>query len=187
MNQTKEDPLTSEMLKDKFSVLEASPKDDGSVDLIVARPTNNKRITLTEADITIEQGLVGDRWGKRKSKKSNYALKTQITLMNSKIIEMIAGDKENWIKAGDQLFVNLDLSERNLPVGQKIGFGSNCDVILEISDTSHTGCSKFSKRYGKDALEFISAPERKDLRLRGIYAKVLKSGKVKLNDIIRKI
>ena len=107
--------------------------------------------------------------------------------MNSKIIEMIAGGKENWSNAGDQLVVNLDLSLKNLPPGQKIGFGTNFDVILEITDTEHTGCSKFSSRYGKEALEFINAPERRELRLRGIYAKVLKSGKIKLNDVIRKI
>lgn len=182
-----ESPLTTKMLGEKFSDLEKSPKDNGSVDLIVARSSVNKRKILSEVDVTIDEGLLGDRWNKGKSKNTERRKKTQITLMNSKVIEMIAGGKENWSMAGDQLFVNLDLSIQNLPAGQMIAFGSKSEVVLEITEPEHTGCSKFSSRYGKEALAFINAPERKELRLRGIYAKVIKPGKIKLHDKISKI
>ena len=185
MNKIIENPLSIEALTKKLSLLEKSPIDNGSLELIVARTSINERAILSEAEITIEHGLVGDRWDK--GKKTTYYKKTQLTLMNSKVIEMISGKKENWSKVGDQLYVNFDISTQNLPAGQMIAFGSNNEVVLEITDASHRGCSKFSARFGREALQFINAPEWRELRLRGVYGRVVKSGKIKQNDIIRKI
>ena len=176
--------LTMHELLDKFSRLLESPSDNGIIDLIVARPSKDERKVLTTAELTCENGLVGDSW-KNRNKKPNP--KTQITLMNSSFIEMIAGGKENWPLAGDQLYVNLDISKMNLPPGQKVAIGPDNNVILEITDIAHNGCSKFSARFGSDTLRFINAPERKDFRLRGVYAKVIKPGSIKISDPIKKM
>ncbi len=100
---------------------------------------------------------------------------------------LIAGDKENWPLAGDQLYVNFDLSVENTPAGQKLGLGPYDNVILEISDVPHTGCKKFMSRFGKDATLFINANKRTNLRLRGVNARVIKSGNIRVYDSIQKI
>ncbi len=176
--------LTTKELETKYATLPKSSPDKGTLDLIVARPSKDKRKILTTAELTCDEGLVGDNW-KTRYKKPNP--KTQLTLMNSSFVEMIAGAKENWSLAGDQLYVNFDISKTNLPSGQKLAIGTNNEVIIEITDISHTGCSKFSARFGSDTLRFINSPERKELRLRGVYAKVIKPGSIKISDPIIKI
>jgi MOSC domain-containing protein YiiM len=178
--------LSKDRLEQKFLSLSHSPKDFGTIELIVSRPSIGERQILKTAQITKEEGLIGDNW-KERNYKGGPNLQMQITLMNSKVIEAIAGDSANWPPAGDQLFVDLDLSVDNLPVGQNLSIGSESNVILEISKIPHTGCSKFSSRYGRDAALFINASERKYLRLRGLNAKVIKSGIISVNDIIKKI
>ena len=110
-----------------------------------------------------------------------------LTLINSKFIEFISGPRENWIQSGDQLFVDLDINEENLPAGQQLAIGSTKNLILEITEIPHTGCSKFATRYENDALQFISAKEKRNLRLRGVYARVIQPWAIKKNDVIRKI
>ena len=178
--------LSISTLVEKFSSLDQSEPDNGSLDLIAIRPSENERKIVTEAELTMEDGVVGDDW-KNRSSDGNPDPKTQITLMNSKFVEMIAGSKDNWAQAGDQLYVDLDISEQNLPVGQKIAFGPTQDVILEITDVPHRGCSKFASRFGPAALRFINAFERRSLRLRGVYARVIKSGTIHVNDSITKL
>lgn len=175
-----------EELERKFTALEPSPKDIGTIELIVCRPVLNERQILEEGEITIDEGLVGDYWKDRPVEGEDNT-KFQITLINSKMMGLIAGEKENWPPAGDQLYVDFDLSLTNVPIGQKLALGSNNDVILEISDIPHNGCKKFMSRYGKDAQLFVNARERKHLRLRGANAKVIKSGKIHINDTIKKI
>lgn len=178
--------MTNADLEKKFAKLQSSGKDKGTIELIVCRPKLNERKILTEAEITIEEGLVGDYWISRHVEGVDNT-KMQITLINTSIMRLIAGKKENWAPAGDQLYVDFDLSQENLPIGQKISLGSDNKVILEITDIPHTGCDKFMNRYGKDATLFVNASERKHLRLRGVNAKVLKSGKISVNDRIEKI
>lgn len=178
--------LSTEELEKKFLTLEPSPSDIGTIELIVCRPIPNERKILKDAEITEADGLVGDYWEDKRAKGKDNT-KTQITLINSKIIGLIAGDKENWPPAGDQLYVDFDLSLENIPVGQKITLGSEDNVILEITDIPHTGCEEFMGRFGKDATLFVNASKRKNLRLRGVNAKVIKSGKINVNDQIKKI
>lgn len=175
-----------EELERKFPTLETSPKDAGIIELIVCRPVKNERKIIEEAEITTDKGLLGDYW-KDKYAEGKESTKTQITLVNSRLMSLIAGNKENWPPAGDQLYVDFDLSTENIPVGQKLALGSDNNVILEISDVPHTGCKKFKSRFGKDATLFINASKRKHLQLRGVNAKVIKSGKISIHDKIQKI
>jgi MOSC domain-containing protein YiiM len=101
--------------------------------------------------------------------------------MNSRVIALLAGDKERWPLAGDQLYVDLDLSVDNLPPGTRLNFGS---AVVEVSDRPHTGCKKFAARFGLDALQFVNSPQGKQLRLRGLHARVVQPGVIRVGDIV---
>ena len=108
----------------------------------------------------------------------------QLNIMNARVIALVAQEKERWQLAGDQLFIDLDLSIDNVPPGTKLSLGS---AVIEVTDQPHTGCKKFLARFGKDALQFISSPVGKHLQLRGITAKVVQPGTIRLGDVVRKI
>ena len=130
--------------------------DGGSLVAIYVRPEVGVREELEEVQVTREEGVVGDRWAVAKPD-------TQITLINSEVLDRLAGgDRARWPLCGDQLVVDMDLSEANAPVGQQIRLG---EAVLEFIAVPHTGCSKFAERYGADALAFIGASERAPLRL----------------------
>ncbi|MCH7843899.1 MAG: MOSC domain-containing protein, partial [Chloroflexi bacterium] len=153
-----------------------SPKEQGVLELIVSRPEEDAREVMTLADLDIELGLVGDTWRDRPSARSADGKAhpdMQITIMNSRVAALVAQDKDRWQLSGDQLFTDLDLSKANVPPGTRISVGS---AILEATDQPHTGCKKFSARFGIDALKLISSPIGKELQLRGINAKVVRSG-----------
>lgn len=177
---------TDELAAGLHQVLE-SPANDGTVALIVARPDKELRELRERSEVTPEAGLPGDRWARYCARKlPDGALNpdTQITLMNSRCVALVAGTQDRWALAGDNLFVDLDLSEANLPAGQRLKIGS---AVLEITAQPHTGCSKFQRRFGPEALKFINAPERRSLRLRGIHAQVVQPGTISVGDRIEKI
>lgn len=156
----------------------------GTVELIVCRPRIEERNELTEGYISSDYGLDGDNWKRRGSKSGNALPGAQIALMSTKIIGIVTDDKNRWKLAGNQFFVDFDLSEENLPVGQQIRIGN---AVLEISDVPHHGCGKFSRRFGIDATKFINHKDFSGLRLRGVMTKVIESGSVKIGDKIEKI
>jgi hypothetical protein len=130
--------------------------------------------------------LVGDGWLARGSKSTpdgSADPSAQVTLMNARVAALLAGPPDAWSAAGDQLYVDLDLGEANLPTGTRLAIG---DALLEVSGTPHTGCAKFSGRFGVDALRFVSTPEGRALRLRGMNAWVVRSGIIALGDVVTK-
>jgi MOSC domain-containing protein YiiM len=163
----------------------ASPADVGTVELVVRRPAEGEREVLEEGILDAEHGLVGDDWRDRNSRRGRPAdPDTQLTLMNARAIALIAGERERWGLAGDQLYVDLDLSHANLPPGTRLEIGS---AIVEVTDELHTGCAKFTDRYGSDAIKFVNKPPGRDLRLRGMYARIVQHGTVRPGDTIRKL
>ncbi len=151
------------------------------------RPVSEQREILAEGQIDLVEGLVGDSWSKRGSSRmadGSPHPDMQINIMNSRVIALVAQRKERWQWAGDQLFIDLDLSTENLPPGTQLALGS---AILEVTAQPHTGCKKFMARFGLDALEFISSPVGKALNLRGINAKVVQPGIVQVGDIAKKL
>ena len=161
--------------------IRAAPRDQGSLELIVRRPAEGEREVLEEAELDVERGLVGDSWSLR-GRRPNP--KAQLTLMSARAAALIAGDRDEWPLAGDQLFVDLDLSGANLPPGTQLAIGS---AIVEVSDLPHLGCGKFTERYGAEAREFVNSPEGVALNLRGINALVVQSGTVRRGDAVRKL
>jgi len=162
-----------------------SPPVEGVVELIVRRPAEGEREVLEEAVLDMDHGLVGDRWrASAHMHGEGLNTSTQLTLMNARVIALIARDRERWTLAGDQLYVDLDLRPQNLPVGTLLALGS---AVIEVTDEPHTGCAKFSGRFGSDAIRFVNSHSGRDLRLRGLNARVVEPGRVRAGDTIRKL
>lgn len=179
--------LNTAELEANLDNIRNSPKSETVLDMIVSRPEEDGREIMTLADLDIEVGLVGDTWQDRPSARSGDGKAhpdMQITIMNSRVANLVAQDKERWPLAGDQLFADIDLSAANMPPGTRISIGS---AILVATDQPHTGCKKFAARFGADALKFISSPVGKELQLRGINCKVVQNGEIKPGDAIKKL
>ncbi|MEQ1642561.1 MAG: MOSC domain-containing protein [Pyrinomonadaceae bacterium] len=164
-----------------------SPKDKGIIEMIVRRPGVNNREVIESGILEIENGLVGDNWLTRGSSRTDNGLghpEMQLNLMNYRFALLIAGSRERVPLAGDQLFVDLDLSEENLPPGTRLSIG---DAIIKVTTIPHLGCKKFVDRFGIDAMRFANSDFGRKHHLRGINAKVIKSGSIITSDIIRRI
>lgn len=163
--------------------IQGSPRDSGTVEMIVRRPEVDVREELEEAVLEPGIGVVGDDWNQRGEPSGEY-LDTQITLMNARVIDLVAGERSRWALAGDQLYVDLDLSKENLPVGARLQLGS---ALLEVTEIPHRGCAKFAGRFGAEALRFVNTGVGRDLSMRGIYARVVVPGSVRRGDEISKV
>jgi hypothetical protein len=164
-----------------------SPKESGELLLIVRRPADDQREILQQAHFDPGEGLLGDIWkarGSRHTPDGSAHPDAQVALMNSRVIGLIEADQARWALAGDQLYIDLDLSEANLSPGTRLKVGS---AILEVTGLPHTGCSKFATRFGVDALKFVNSPQHKALRLRGVHARVIQAGAMRCGDIVQKI
>jgi hypothetical protein len=160
--------------------IRSSPADEGTLELIVRRPAEDLREVLDEAELDLEVGLVGDRWHLGSSPTND----SQLTLMNARLAQLVAGGRERWPLAGDQLYVDLDLSVENLPAGTRLAVGS---VVVELTEVPHTGCAKFSARFGTEALKFVNKSPGRQLRLRGANARVVTPGTVRVGDHVTKL
>lgn len=158
----------------------ASPGERGTVELIVRRPAVDERQVVEEGELDLVVGLVGDRWHLGASPIND----AQLTLMNARAAALIARSRDRWPLAGDQLYVDLDLSVDNLPAGTRLAVG---EAVVEITAVPHTGCSKFSARFGSDALKFVNKSPGRELRLRGANARVVTPGTVRAGDPIQKV
>jgi len=164
-----------------------SPKDEGRVMLIVRRPGEDERESLQSAKLDLQLGLIGDNWkdrGSRRTHDGSSNIEAQITIMNARVIKLLAQDDEHWSLAGDQFYIDMNLSEENIPPGTRLAIGS---AVVEVSSIPHTGCKKFAARYGTDATKFVNSPEGKQLHLRGINARIVQAGTVHVGDVVKKI
>jgi hypothetical protein len=163
-----------------------SPSDGGTVELIVRRPAVDEREVLAEGTLDVAAGLVGDTWRVRGSSRTTDGSShpdMQLTVMNSRAAQLVAQDPGRRMLAGDQLYVDLDLSPANLPPGTRLAVGS---AVIEVTQQPHLGCAKFAARFGKDAWRFVNSRAGRELRLRGLNARVAVSGTVRPGDTIRK-
>jgi hypothetical protein len=179
--------LTMDELEAALDYLRQSPKNDGVLQLIVRRPQVDEREVLEEAQLDPIEGLIGDSWKARKSSRTPDGSPhpdMQLNIMNIRVTALVAQEKERWPLAGDQLYIDMDLSKENLPAGSRIAIGS---AVIEVSPQPHTGCHKFVSRFGADAMKFVNSPAGKQLCLRGINAKVIQGGTVKVGAAVRKL
>jgi len=164
-----------------------SPQDEGVLKLIVRRPRVDEREVLNAGELNLAEGLVGDSWKMRSSSRmadGSAHPEMQLNIMNSRVIALVAQDEERWQLAGDQLFLDMDLSDENLPAGTRLALGS---AVIEVTAQPHTGCQKFVARFGPDAMKFVNSPLGKQLHLRGINARVVRAGVIKVGDVAQKV
>jgi len=179
--------LTKEQLEAGFGHVLQSPKDEGSLVRIVRRPDVDQREVIEEGELDVDRGLVGDNWKVRPNPTTPDGKAdpvAQITIINARLLALLAGPEERWQLAGDQLLIDLDMSIENLPPGTRLRIGS---AVIEISEKPHTGCAKFAARFGQDALRFISTPEGRARRLRGVNTRVVQSGAIRAGDVAVKL
>lgn len=174
----------AEELSAAWDWVEQSPQDSGKLDMIVARPEIGERVVLTVGELNLETGLVGDNWLVRGSKKTEDGRAhpdQQVLLMNSRAIQALTQDRQRWPLAGDQLYVDLNLSGENLPAGTQLVVGT---AILEVTTVPHTGCQKFTERFGHAAIRWVNSPEGRQQCLRGICTRIIQPGRIQEGDEI---
>ena len=179
--------LSTEELGQGLDIIRQSPQDEGVLKLIVRRPDVDQRESITTGHLGVSDGLVGDNWLSRGSRHMPDGAPDpdmQLNIMNSRVVEIVANGLERRELAGDQLYLDMDLSTENLPAGTRLALG---EAIIEVTEPPHTGCKKFAARFGRDAVLFVNAGFGKTQNFRGICAKVIQSGDIKTGDIARKV
>jgi hypothetical protein len=176
-----------EQLEAGLDGIRQSPKDEGVLELIVRRPQVDVREVLEAAELHPSEGLVGDSWKMRGSSRTpdgSAHTDMQLNIMNARVIALVAQDRDRWQLAGDQLYLDMDLSDGNLPAGTRLALGS---AVIEVTPQPHTGCKKFVARFGLDAMKFVNSPIGRELHLRGINAKVIQPGAIRVGQAAKKI
>ena len=179
--------LSTSELEAGLEHIRQAPKEQGTLKMIVRRPWEDERESVERGELSLSEGLIGDNWKTRGSQHTpdgSAHLYAQITIMNARCIALLAQSEERWALAGDQLFVDFDLSEDNIPAGTRLAIGS---AILEVSAEPHSGCKKFSARFGVEAMKFVNSPEGKRLHLRGINARIVRAGTIQVGDMVSRI
>jgi MOSC domain-containing protein len=174
--------LSAQELQAGLDQVRSVPRDDGVLMMIVARPGNGERRLLDEGRLDGAAGLVGDNWlirGSRRTPDGSAAPDKQITVMNVRVADLVAGGRDGASLAGDQLYVDFDISIDNLPPGSLLTIG---DVVLEVSESPHLGCAKFVARFGGEAMKFVNSPLGRSLRMRGMNTRVAVPGVVRVGD-----
>jgi hypothetical protein len=175
---------TTRELEAGLASIRQAPTDSGTLDMIVRRPGVGEREVLDAGELDLADGLVGDTWKIRGSSRSTDGRAhpdMQLNVMSSRVIGLVAQHPSRWALAGDQLIVDLDLSTANLPPGTRLRIGA---AVIEVTDQPHTGCRKFVDRFGVDATKFVNSPLGRDLRLRGLNARVVRPGPIRAGDAV---
>ncbi len=179
--------LAMETLTARLDDIHQSPKATGVLELIVRRPQTETREVLDVGELDLIEGLVGDNWQQRGNSQTadgSAHPDMQLTVTNARLMALVAQEKQHWPIAGDQLYIDFDLSVDNVPPGTRLSLGA---AVIQITEPPHTGCKKFAARFGLDALKFISSPVGKQLQLRGVNAKVIRPGAIRVGDAVKKL
>jgi hypothetical protein len=175
--------LARDRLMAGLSHVRDAPREDGPLVLMVRRPATGQRELLSEAQLDQVRGLVGDNWLTRGSKSmpdGSANPQMQVTVMNARVAELVAGGTERMALAGDQLYLDLDIGTGNLPAGSLLAIGT---AVLQVSSAPHLGCAKFLDRFGADAMRLVNSRLGRELRLRGMNASIVVPGAVRLGDL----
>ncbi len=179
--------LTMAELEAGLDTICQAPKDEGVIAMIVRRPQIDTREVLEEGELDLVEGLVGDTWKVRASSRTPDGLAhpdMQLNIMNARVIALLAREKDRWPLAGDQLYIDMDVSSENLSPGTRLALGS---AVIEITNQPHTGCKKFAARFGLDAIKFVNSPLGRRLQLRGVNARITQPGMIRVGDLVKKL
>jgi MOSC domain len=178
--------LSLDELRQGLGEIAQSPKDRGTLKAIVIRPETDARVSLQQCELSAGSGVHGDNWAKgcwMSLPDGRPHPDVQVAIMNARTIALIAQDEARWPLAGDNLFVDIDLSADTLPAGTRLSVGS---ALLEITEVPHKGCKKFAERFGVDATRFVNSRDGLRMHLRGIYARIVEPGVVAVGDTVAK-
>ncbi len=167
--------------------LRQTPADNGTLEMIVVRPAAGERVVVEEGRLTAHDGLEGDNWRFRmvgNAKDVEPDTDNQVTLMNVRAVRLLEPDPARWPLAGDQLYVDFNLSDKNAPAGMRLQIG---DAQVEITALPHTGCKQFAERFGVAAVKFVNSEEGTRLHLRGVNARVVQDGDIRTGDRVVKL
>ena len=167
---------TFEELERLLNALTGTPKNNGTVTLLMSRREGGRRELLKSVRLEIDGGMPGDAWGRNSKRKAD----AQLATMQTDVAELIANGQPLEL-AGDNLYLALDLSKENLPTGSRIRIGG---VLLEVTPMPHNGCKKFRARFGDGAHRFVCDPGLRHHNLRGIYFRVIEPGNVSVGDSV---
>ena len=157
--------------------LPRSPGDAGRIELCVVRPERGQRVVVSELIVEAGLGVVGDRWRADPERTPG----TEVALINAHVARSVARDVTHAGQTGDNLHVDLNLSEANLPVGTRL----LCDgVVLEVSPAIHRPCRTFHDRFGKTAAQRVARANRRGLRGRGVLCSVLAGGVLRTGALL---
>lgn len=179
--------LTMAELEAGLDTIRAAPKDEGVLQLIVRRPQIEQREVLEEGELDPAEGLVGDSWKRRGSSRTADGSphpEMQLNIMNARVTALVAQEKDRWQLAGDQLYLDMDISAENLPAGTQLAIGA---AVIEITPPPHLGCKKFVSRFGLDAMKFVNSEIGRELHLRGINARVIQPGVIRVGQVVKKV
>jgi hypothetical protein len=179
---------TYDELAARLGFLREAPLAVGTLDLLVRRPRPGEREVLDEGVLDVDLGLVGDGWLARARPRAiadGRHLRSQINVMSSRMVGLLADTPEERARAGDQLYLDLDISHTNLPAGIRLAIGR--DAVIEVTEKPHTGCAKFTRRFGEEAVAFVNSDIGRELRLRGLNAQVVTGGTVRPGDKVTKV
>lgn len=179
---------TTAELESHLDHLRAAPAHAGTLEMVVRRPAVEQRELLDEGVLDEADGLVGDNWLERATSiaiAEGRHLKAQLNVMSARMVQLLAPTTTEQALAGDQLFLDLDISVANLPAGTRLAIGD--EAVIEVTDKPHNGCAKFTARFGHDAMTFVNSPVGKELRLRGFNARVVSGGVIRPGDKVRKL
>jgi hypothetical protein len=179
--------FTGDEIEARIEHVLASPRDKGTIELIVARTAIGERMVLEAGEFDVERGLIGDNWFDRGSKRTpdgSAHPEMQVNIMNYRFAELIAGHRNRVPLAGDQLYVDLFLGAENVPPGTRIRAGT---AVLEVTELPHLGCKKFVERFGVEAMKYANSEFGRSKNLRGVNAKVVSSGVCRPGEVIELI
>ena len=179
---------TTQQLEAGLVTVRAAPPTHGVLEMIVRRPAEDQREVLDSGELSHADGLVGDTWrvrGSGRTEDGSAHPDMQLNVIGVRLIDLLAGSRDRWPLAGDQLYLDLDLSHENLPAGTRLAIGD--EAVIEVTEQPHAGCNKFASRYGADALRFVNSEVGRSLRLRGLNARVVVEGTVRAGDRVKKL
>jgi hypothetical protein len=179
--------LTMAELEAGLEEIRRAPRDEGVLQLIVRRPRIEEREVLEEGELHPVEGLMGDSWitrGSSRTADGSPHPDMQLNIMNARVAALVAQAKDRWQLAGDQLYIDMDLGAENLPAGTQVAIGS---AVIEVTPPPHTGCKKFVSRFGLDAMKFVNSSLGRELHLRGINARVIEPGLIRVGQVVKKL
>ncbi|HEX6150134.1 MOSC domain-containing protein [Nocardioides sp.] len=180
--------VTTTDLVSRLDHLREAPSEVGTLALVVRRPANGQREVLDEGVLDEADGLVGDNWLSRATSRAVAAgrhLDAQLTVMSARMVALLSEDPAEQALAGDQLYIDLDLSHENLPTGTRLAIGDT--AVIEVTAKPHNGCKKFLRWFGDEATQFVNSEAGKALRLRGLNARIVTGGVVRPGDPVRRL